>query len=390
MTANRATTIAAMTLATLAMTGLSYGQTAPWKQSELNETYMRTLTRSQCVAKLLTTYEKVCGDNSECLKTIAAAAGDCFAWSKDDVGSMCEYLPTQVEPACRSNRLSSLQCQLLRGVGQGYCDGSIPESDAEIDLPAKEIFKRVAPSTVVVFGVDLNFEAQSLGSGVVIERGVVATNCHVLRGALGFTVHYQNKDYPARIRHADILRDVCTLSSDTLNAPPVSFNPDGTKQLDVGDKVYAVGAPRGLELTLSDGLLSGFREEQAGRLVQITAPISPGSSGGGLYDQHATLIGLTTLYIEDSQQLNFAVPVEWVHELPQRSQDPANLNAAKKYAAEVVTELENVLKADDPNYMCKRNLAVAEVKKVQASLHPLMVPETFRNYYDSVDSRCRK
>lgn len=382
--------IAALASATLAMTTLSYGQMAPWKQSELNETYMRTLTRSECVAKLLTTYEKVCRDDRECLNTIAGASGDCYAWSKDDVGSMCEYLPTQVEPACRSNKLSPLQCQLLRRVAQGYCDGSIAESDAEIDLPAKEIFRRVAPSTVVVFGVNLNFEAQSLGSGVVIERGVVATNCHVLRGALGFTVHYHGKDYHARIRHADILRDVCTLSSNTLNAPPVEFNPDGTKQLDVGDKVYAVGAPRGLELTLSDGLLSGFREEPSGRLVQITAPISPGSSGGGLYDQHATLIGLTTLYLKDSQQLNFAVPVEWIHELPQRTEDPANLVAARKYAAEAVTELENVLQAEDPHYICKKNFAVAEVKKVQASLHPLTVPETFRGYYESAEGRCRK
>jgi S1-C subfamily serine protease len=323
---------------TLAMTGMSHGQASPWKQSELNETYMRTLTRSQCVAKLLTTYEKTCGDDRQCLQTIAGAFGDCYAWSRDDVGSMCEYLPPQVD----------------------------------------------------VFGVNPNFAAQSLGSGVVIERGVVATNCHVLRGALGFTVRYKGKDYPARIRHADILRDVCTLSCNTLNAPPVGFNPDGTKQLDVGDKVYAVGAPRGLELTLSDGLLSGFREEQAGRLVQITAPISPGSSGGGLYDQHATLIGLTTLYLEDSQQLNFAVPVEWIHELPQRSQDPANLNAAKKYAAEAATELEKALKAEDPNYMCKKNFAVAEVKKVQANLHPMMALETFRAYYDSADSLCRK
>ena len=224
----------------------------------------------------------------------------------------------------------------------------------------------------------------------MIERGIIATNCHVLKGALGFTVHYQGKHYPARIRHADILRDVCTLSSNKLNAPPVGFNPDGTKQLDVGDKVYAVGAPRGLELTLSDGLLSGFREEQAGRLVQITAPISPGSSGGGLYDQHATLIGLTTLYLEDSQQLNFAVPVEWIHELPQRSQDPANLNAAKRYAAEAVTELEKALKAQDLNYACKKNLAVAKVKEIQASIHPLMVAETFRAFYDSVDAQCRK
>ena len=146
-------------LATLAMSELSHGQTGPWKQSEFTETYMRSLTRSQCVAKLLTTYEKVCGDDYECLKTIAGASGDCYAWSKDDVGPMCEYLPTQVEPGCQSNRLTPLQCKVLRTLGQGFCDGTVPETDEEIELSAKEIFQRVAPSTVVVVGLNPNLDA---------------------------------------------------------------------------------------------------------------------------------------------------------------------------------------------------------------------------------------
>jgi tetratricopeptide (TPR) repeat protein len=86
----------------------------------------------------------------------------------------------------------------------------------------------------------------------------------------------------------------------------------------VGQRVYAIGAPKGLELTMSDGIISSLRELDSGRYIQTTAPISPGSSGGGLFDEEGRLIGLPTLYLDKGQQLNFALPVEWVKDLPGR------------------------------------------------------------------------
>jgi len=80
-------------------------------------------------------------------------------------------------------------------------------------------------------------------------------------------------------------------------------------------KIFAIGAPKGLVLTLSEGIISGFREDKAGRYLQISAPISPGSSGGGLFDEQGRLIGMPTFYLADSQQLNFAVPVEWIKDV---------------------------------------------------------------------------
>ena len=98
-----------------------------------------------------------------------------------------------------------------------------------------------------------------------------------------------------------------------LNVPAVPIG--STRSLKIGSRVYTVGTPRGLQLTLSDGIISSLRPVSGGQYLQITAPISPGSSGGGLLDEDGRLIGLTTFYVAQGQQLNFAIPVEWVSAL---------------------------------------------------------------------------
>lgn len=182
---------------------------------------------------------------------------------------------------------------------------------------ATEVFERVSPSVVVVYALDQAGQATAQGSGVVIEPGVVATNCHVLEGGKAYAVAHNKRRIPARLRHADWDRDVCSLSVEGLTTPAVPLG--STRHLKVGQKVYAVGAPKGLELTLSKGIISSLRDIGAGSpYLQITAPISPGSSGGGLFDEEGRLIGLPTFYLAEGQQLNFAVPVEFVRQLPQR------------------------------------------------------------------------
>ncbi|MGH9440374.1 MAG: trypsin-like peptidase domain-containing protein, partial [Terriglobia bacterium] len=81
--------------------------------------------------------------------------------------------------------------------------------------------------------------------------------------------------------------------------------------LAVGEKVYAIGAPEGLELTISEGLISGLRDFDKERVIQTSAAISPGSSGGGLFDAEGRLVGITTFYLKGGQSLNFALPAEW-------------------------------------------------------------------------------
>ena len=181
---------------------------------------------------------------------------------------------------------------------------------------ASEVFDTVSASVVTVQTYDAKGKILSFGSGVVLSEGGVATNCHVLEGAVKVEVLRQTTKYPATLRHNDRDRDVCSLSVNWLTAPPVMIG--STSQLKVGARVYAIGAPKGLELTLSEGIISSLRPVDGGQYLQITAPISPGSSGGGLFDEEGRLIGLPTFYLTEGQQLNFAVPVEWISELPKR------------------------------------------------------------------------
>ena len=192
---------------------------------------------------------------------------------------------------------------------------------AEAKTPG-EVYEQAAKSTVVVRNIDSSGKAKSMGSGVILPDRDVVTNCHVVKGASQLKVRIGDKEYPATLHYSDWDRDVCSLSVAGISAPAVVVG--SSKTLKVGAKVYAIGAPKGLELTLSDGIVSSLREVEGGQYIQTTAAISPGSSGGGLFDDNGALVGLTTFYLAEGQNLNFAVPVEWVKELPKRSTKTAS------------------------------------------------------------------
>lgn len=181
---------------------------------------------------------------------------------------------------------------------------------------ANEVYELAANSTVVVLAYEHEGHLKGLGSGVVMPSGAVATNCHVIEEAGPLSIRYREQQYPAETQYTDWDRDICTLIVTGLKAPSVRLG--STSDLLVGSRAYAVGAPQGLELSLSEGIVSSLRLVEGGHHIQTTAAISPGSSGGGLFDANGDLIGLTTYFVSDGQSLNFAVPVEWISELPER------------------------------------------------------------------------
>ncbi len=193
-------------------------------------------------------------------------------------------------------------------------------ASAQTPLPPETLYEQAAPSVWVVRTTDADQRPLRQGSAVVIGPGRLITNCHVLRQAKGLTVGRENVSYGAALEHADPERDLCQLKVANFHAPPVVIGAaDGLK---VGARVFAIGAPRGLETTLSDGLLSGLRRNAQGQLeaIQITVPLSGGSSGGGLFDAQGRLIGITTYGLRESQNLNFALPATWIAEVPERAQ----------------------------------------------------------------------
>ncbi len=184
---------------------------------------------------------------------------------------------------------------------------------AQCETP-QELFATVSHSVVVVNVSDDEGKPAVLGSGVVVAPGRVVTSYHVVNSGGAISVHYNSRSFPATLLYADPERDLCELSASGLAAPPVTLGP--VRGIHIGDRVFAIGAPRGLELTLSEGLISSLRTMAGMRYIQTTAPISPGSSGGGLFDEQGRLIGITTFYISEGQNLNFAAPADWIADLP--------------------------------------------------------------------------
>ncbi|WP_454906282.1 S1C family serine protease [Variovorax gossypii] len=189
-------------------------------------------------------------------------------------------------------------------------------------LEPEVLFSKVSGSVWAVRTFDAQERPLRAGSAVVIAPGRLVTNCHVLAKASSFVIKQDNVTYGATLEFPDPVRDLCQIKVANFTVPPVVLAPAGSAR--VGQRVYAIGNPRGLENTLSEGILSGLRGgggggEPEARLLQTTAAISPGSSGGGLFDSEGRLLGITTFAARDGGSLNFAMPVEFLAELPGRA-----------------------------------------------------------------------
>jgi hypothetical protein len=142
---------------------------------------------------------------------------------------------------------------------------------------------------------------------VVIAPGRVVTTRHVIEDGASFRVEHGAEKWPAKLVGVAADHDLAEFSVAGLAAPAVTVR--DSSSLAVGERVYAIGAPEGLELTISEGLISGLRDFDKGRVIQTSAAISPGS-GGGLFDSEGRLVGITTFYLKEGQSLSFAPPAE--------------------------------------------------------------------------------
>jgi TPR repeat protein len=146
--------------------------------------------------------------------------------------------------------------------------GRLPELATISPFSPERIFEKIKPSIVVIFASSEGEKLNSLGSGVVIEKEGVITNCHVLKDGRKIQVRQDENTYNAALKYADFDRDLCQLNVPGLKSPSVIR---GTaKDLKIGAHVYAIGSPEGLELSLSEGLVSGLREYEGTLFIQMT------------------------------------------------------------------------------------------------------------------------
>ncbi len=190
---------------------------------------------------------------------------------------------------------------------------STPQQKEESTENLPTLIKRIKPSTVIIFAYDDKGEFLQLGSGFFIsQNGDVITNYHVIQGASSAEIKTADENtYPITyIVAGDEQNDIIRLS---VNIPSQYVYPLSLSKTipEVGERIIVYGSPLGLENTVSDGIVSAIRDvPDYGRIIQITAPISPGSSGSPVLNMQGEVIGIATFQMIDGQNLNFAIPSE--------------------------------------------------------------------------------
>jgi hypothetical protein len=181
---------------------------------------------------------------------------------------------------------------------------------------AQEIAKKAFGSTVLLVMEDTNGQPLSLGSGFFVRDGEVASNLHVIEGAArGYAkIVGQKAKYDIEgITAVDPERDLVVLKLSGVRASTLALGISDAVQ--VGETVFAVGNPQGLEGTFSQGIVSSIREVGTDKLLQITAPISPGSSGGPVLNGKGEVVGVSVATYRGGQNLNFAIPSSYLKTL---------------------------------------------------------------------------
>lgn len=195
---------------------------------------------------------------------------------------------------------------------------------------AQEIARDAFSSTVLLVMEDANGQPLSLGSGFFVRDGEVATNLHVVEGAAkGYAkIIGQKKKYDIEgIIAVDPLRDLVVLKISGARSAAIALG--NSETVEVGETVYAVGNPQGLEGTFSQGIVSSIRQLGNDKLLQITAPISPGSSGGPVLSGSGEVVGVSVATFRGGQNLNFAIPSNYLKTLLEKTAHLKPLAQAK-------------------------------------------------------------
>ena len=206
-------------------------------------------------------------------------------------------------------------------------------------LSASEIYQKCSPSVFSIQTYDVEGLPYATGSGFFIDSsGLAVTNFHVLENALSATVTLSDGSVHEILGvagyHSSQDYALLRIEGDSFTPLPIG----DSSSLQVGDRIYTIGSPKGMQNTMSDGIISSTCRPEYQNKIQITAPISSGSSGGALLDEYGNVIGITTSTLVDSQNLNFAIPINEVIEAyrmfsPQLSKPYLSLRSLASYIA---------------------------------------------------------
>lgn len=201
-----------------------------------------------------------------------------------------------------------------------------------------EVVKSTLDSVVLIVVSDGSGKELKQGSGfIVASDGKILTNEHVIAGAHSGVVKLSNGAFfPIQgVLAVSKTDDLAVIKVDGKNLPALTLGYDS--KLAIGDRVIAEGSPLGLENSVSDGIVSAFRNEGGTEWVQTTAPISHGNSGGPLLDMEGDVVGIVALKLVGGENLNFAVSIGQAKPLLTGAHNAVSLDGASLGEAESTT-----------------------------------------------------
>ena len=178
--------------------------------------------------------------------------------------------------------------------------------------PASRVYAQAAKSVFLISVRSATGEPLAQATGFLIPDNRIVTNNHVIRAGTPF-LDLGTVRLSLKTEHVDEVNDLAVLTPvGELSAPPLRLAQSQPKP---GTAIYVIGNPQGLERSISSGIVAGVREASGKQLLQISAPISPGSSGGPVLNGQVEVVAVTVGALESGQNLNFAVPVNLLQRL---------------------------------------------------------------------------
>jgi len=230
----------------------------------------------------------------------------------DYVASM-RFTPRDVPPSVAYSRPASSRSTPVytasASAGWRPFDGGIcRQGGAGPSLPWSEVFRRNS-TAIWTLSSSAGDGKKSLGSAVAVSPTRLVTNCHLIHSPRDIQLRQGNRIISASLDAADRAGDRCIVRA-SGSVPNYISSARQYASLMVGEDVAAIGNPKGLDASLSRGIVAQKRRKDGRAYVQTDTAISSGSSGGGLFDTSGSLVGITTFTLAEGENLNFAIAIE--------------------------------------------------------------------------------
>ena len=305
-----------------------------WYQKIIDDLSTKASDNLGEIAELLITSLTRMHNDSSVSKELQSLAqlkkGDSYLATEQYGKALAEY-NTFVQMFPNSTKGSSVQDR-IKQVQESIISKNLRQEKVRttVEVPIEQqIAQKALASTVLILTTDATGDPMALGSGFFISDDQIVSNWHVVEGAT--TAYALSVDEKTRYKIEGIIamnpkQDLVILKV-SGEGSPLPLGDSNIAQ--IGESIYVTGNPKGWTGTFSIGVISSFQMRYAGKRIQITAPVSPGSSGGPVLNDKGEVIGI--VYAghsgSDAQNLNLAIPVNYLKALLKRVGPPIPLSA---------------------------------------------------------------